>query len=264
MRLRHRSTISLVALCAVLGLLSSAVMAADLGGPRGRSLKDSGSMKEEGYHEPAPFTWTGFYIGAHIGGAWANFDVRNTPEGNGNAFDEGSPGSQYKLEPESFIGGFQAGYNRQYGAIVYGIEADVSFASGRDSLRLETVPPDDFARAKIGTFGTVTARLGYAAGRWMPYVKGGLAFGEVRVNAGDLDGTGTGAVDLTDETSKSATRTGWTVGAGLEWAMTNNWTLKTEYNYIDLGKFKSSNEDGDVFKHAVDTHVVKLGVNYKF
>jgi outer membrane immunogenic protein len=263
MRLKNRSTMTFVALSATLGLLSSAVMAADLGGPRGRSMKDGGSMKDEGYHEATPFTWTGFYIGAHIGGAWGNFDVRNTPEGNGNAFDEGSPGSQYKLEPESFIGGFQAGYNRQYGALVYGIEADVSFANGRESLRLETVPPDDFARAKIGTFGTVTGRLGYAASRWMPYVKGGLAFGEVRVSAGDLIG-GTGAVDLTDETSKSATRTGWTVGAGLEWAMTNNWTLKAEYNFVDLGSFKSGNLDGDVFKHSLDMHVAKFGVNYKF
>lgn len=232
------------------------VLAADLYAPPRASIKDDGDYRPR-------FSWTGFYLGVNAGYGWGRYRVSNTAEGNADAFDEGFPGSAYRLSPDGFIGGVHGGFNWQINSIVLGIEGDVSFANSNDSVTLLTVPPDDFARVRLGTHGTIAARLGLAAGRWMPYLKGGLAFGDIKANAGDII-DGTNLIDLADETRRSVTRTGYVIGGGLEYALTDRWLLKAEYNFIDLGTFKSGNLNGDVFKHEMETHTVKAGISYKF
>jgi len=100
--------------------------------------------------------------------------------------------------------------------------------------------------SKLDYFGTVRARLGYAFDRVLPYVTGGLAWGNNKITANGV--------------SQSNTSTGWTAGAGVEYALTNNWTARAEYLYMDLGKsgFQAVGDAG------LTASTARLGVNYKF
>ncbi|MCX5520167.1 porin family protein [Kaistia defluvii] len=203
--------------------------------------------------EPA-FTWTGLYIGAHGGYAWS--DVSNAGI---NAYGG--------LKPDGWFGGGQAGYNYQFAnQFVLGIEADVSFGDQKDSLSavigdpLENAVTLDYA-TKIDTFGTVRARAGYAFDRFLPYVTGGLAWANAELDFhNQIIADGNVAVDLS--ASDKQTLTGWTIGAGLEYAITNNVTAKVEYLYADLG---SKDFDlGTPVSTDITMQTVKIGLNYKF
>ena len=175
------------------------------------------------------FTWTGFYVGANAGYGWGNVNL------NGWANNIG--------DLDGFVGGGQIGYNYQMGQFVVGLEADLQAAdlSSGNNLGLVGVKTD--------YFGTVRARVGVAFDRFLPYVTGGWAYGNVKTSIG-----GVGSTD------KSHTG-GYAVGAGLEYAFTNNWTAKVEYLYVDLGE-KSVFNTG--VKVGTDFSVVRAGVNYKF
>lgn len=173
---------------------------------------------------PAPvFSWTGFYIGGHAGYGWGS----------------GSDGIA-AADPSGALGGGQVGYNYQFSNnIVAGLEADLS--AGDLSGRIGGVS------SSIDTLGSVRARLGYAAGRLMPYVTGGFAYGTQSVDVLGLD--------------QSKTHAGWAVGAGLEYALTDHWTARTEYIYTDLG---SKFYDALGAEAGASTHAVRAGINFKF
>jgi len=127
---------------------------------------------------------------------------------------------------DGFLGGFQAGYNWQLSQnIVFGLEADIS---GTDMNGTPGGSP-----VHIDYLGTARARIGYAWDRTMLYGTGGFAFAR------------TGVLGVHDN------ETGWALGAGLEWAYSNAWTLKAEYMYHDLGA-------------NFDVSTVKIGANYRF
>ncbi|WP_332119505.1 outer membrane protein [Azorhizobium caulinodans] len=182
------------------------------------------AMPASAVSAPPVFSWTGFYIGANTGYA--------SGSGKGSADALG-------LDPDGWFGGGQVGYNYQFqNNMLVGLEADVqgggiSAGNGPVSSKLES-------------FGTVRARLGYAVDRVLPYVTGGFAWGNNKIT--DFG------------TSQSQTLTGWTVGGGVEYALTNNWTARAEYLYTDLGKadYKALGEAG------VAASTARLGVNYKF
>ncbi|MET4632330.1 outer membrane protein [Kaistia defluvii] len=203
--------------------------------------------------EPA-FTWTGLYIGAHGGYAWLDFKSEPTDAYGG-------------MKPDGWFGGGQAGYNYQFSNnIVLGIEADASFGDQKDSISaligdpLENAVTLDYA-AKIDAFGTVRARAGYAVDRFLPYVTGGLAWANAELDFhNQIIADGNVAVDLS--ASDKQTFTGWTIGAGLEYAVTNNITAKVEYLYADLG---SKDFDlGTPVSADITMQTVKFGLNYKF
>lgn len=194
------------------------------------------------------FDWTGFYAGGHLGGAWskekwvfAATTINASPDPNG------------------FLGGLQAGYNFQSGLWVFGVEADASWADVKGSgLFSEIVPgPDGFGRSKIDFLATLTGRIGFAA--WQQgliYVKGGAAWADEKYWQFS---------DPITTPKVSKTLTGWIIGAGVEQAWTNNWSVKLEYNYIDFGTthvFIPVFDDPETVREKV--HVVKLGLNYKF
>jgi outer membrane immunogenic protein len=142
-------------------------------------------------------------------------------------------------KPSGFAGGVQGGYNWQSGAVVFGLEADIQ-ASGAN---------DTFAPWKFSNpwFGTVRGRVGYALNNVLFYGTGGLAFGELRAEAAAL--------------SESHSSAGWTVGAGAEMGLAQNWTAKIEYLYVDLSDSRfviTGMPNGARFG------VVRLGVNYRF
>lgn len=226
--------------------------------------------------EPVPvavdtFSWTGGYIGINAGYAGGKFkhpfSLNYENEYARSAYAYGIDGS-LDITSSGFVGGVQVGYNWQFdNGLILGAEADFqgSTVKGKISADLSdgTYSINASAETKVDWFGTVRARLGYAATeRFMVYGTGGLAYGHVKssLKAG-YDGFGIDA-------SHSKTKLGWTIGAGAEYAITNNWTFKTEYLYTDLGKttlINISGEDGSFdLKNDVKFHTVRVGLNYKF
>lgn len=241
---------------------------------------------------PAPvaiFSWTGFYVGAHVGGMWADKDWTErcsalipaacvTPENPAAPFRTGHT-------IDSGIAGFQAGYNWQAtNNFVLGIEGDVSGAWSNEACSQIVGNQGGFFAIQRGAgcsnvdwLATVTGRAGIAMGQALFYGKGGVAFAHdsyvVRCtalnNLGAVCPNGT-----TMTTGVSEDRVGWTVGVGIEYAFTNNWSIKGEYNYMDFGTERNrfttirfaglpadSNHDVDIRQRV---SVVKFGVNYRF
>jgi outer membrane immunogenic protein len=194
---------------------------------------------------PPPFSWTGFYLGAHAGWGWSHFNASD-PTGLGGG----------TTDANGFLGGLQLGYNYQIASYVIGVEGDISWANVKKS---ET-DPFLSGTLKNDYFATAALRLGYAMDRWLVYAKGGAAWTRDKLDVTDAFGdTGTGRFN----------RQGWILGAGVEYAFTNNWSAKLEYNYLS---FKSIHEapttTGGLVATPADvslrTNLVKLGVNYRF
>ena len=141
--------------------------------------------------------------------------------------------------PSGVLGGVQAGYNWQSGPLVFGVEGDLQ-ANGAD---------DTFAPWKFSNpwFGTVRGRVGYAFNNIMFYGTGGLAFGELR---GETFGL-----------SESHTTAGWTAGVGAEFGITQHWTAKIEYLYVDLSDNRFSITG---VSNGYEFGLVRAGINYHF
>jgi len=201
---------------------------------------------------PAPIAapvvnWNGFYIGAHVGGAWGTIESQFT--------DVPLPIASGSIN--GFLGGGQIGYNIQSGIFVFGVEADASWTNLQGTTPCFLLVS---CKREADFLGTVTGRVGLTADRALIYVKGGAAWAhfEHETSAG-------GALVATAD----KTVWGWTVGTGVEYAITTNWSAKLEYNFMDFGKntlaFSSPIGGGGV---NVDTtsyvHAAKFGVNYRF
>jgi outer membrane immunogenic protein len=207
-----------------LGLATPAALAADLARPAPRAA----------YPTKAPeahlFDWTGFYAGLNGGYGWG--DSKFTGAGNANT------------SPEGAILGGTIGYNYQWGQTVFGVESDIGWNNAKGSTNCAL----GSCETKSNWLGTTRLRLGYAFDRLMPYVTGGAAYGDVKARVPGLG-------------SDSDTQFGWTVGGGLEYAFTPNWTVKAEYLHVDLGKLNCAVCGGDV---KFNENIVRGGVNYKF
>jgi outer membrane immunogenic protein len=223
-----------VLLAGTAALLASPVLAADLP-VRKAPFTPAASV----------YNWTGFYIGGHVGGAWGDKDWV--------AVGVGPLGSH---DVDGFIGGGQVGFNYQVGRWVFGVEADFSWADV-DGHHIDNVFLGD-NRTKVDWFGTVTGRIGYTFDRTLLYVKAGGAWARDVYTI-----TSTGFFAQTSDTNW-----GWTVGAGLEYGMTPNWSLKLEYNYLsfDTQRVTFVPNTGGPFDRDVDQtiHVLKAGINYRF
>ncbi|WP_230531240.1 outer membrane protein [Microvirga roseola] len=195
---------------------------------------------------PPIFTWTGFYAGVNAGYGWSTGDSRYYDP----AF--GYIGSSRK---GGFVGGAQAGYNYQLGMFVLGAETDLQYAAVGNkgaSYGATYYPGDD-----DGYFGTIRARLGVAFDRALVYGTGGFAYGDIGGNR---------AYDpVLGYHRDNSTNGGWTLGGGVEYAVTDNFTAKVEGLYVDLDT-KSNYALGEIVGTRRDTEfgVVRAGVNYKF
>jgi outer membrane immunogenic protein len=179
------------------------------------------------------FSWTGFYIGINGGGAFGS----SAWDSNGSRNISGGT-----------IGG-TVGYNYQFGQVVAGVEGDIGWADISGS----TACAGGNCKTSDTWLGTVRGRLGYAADRFMPFVTGGAAFGDIRAQAPGFGQVG-------------SNQTGWTLGGGLEAALATNWTAKVEYLYVDLGSFNCGISCGAGVTNNVSFHtnLLRAGVNYKF
>ncbi len=223
---------------------------------------------------PAPYSWTGFYIGGFVGGAFDGSVVAHDNGGGGFTCWNCSSPWHYRLGG-SFIGGAEGGYNFQIAPVVLGLENEVGFLSMKGS-RADPQSPgrDTHSDTTVGQwFDVLSGRVGIAFDRWLVYAKGGVAFTQVESHVVDACTTGScggGAVS----TSGSKTIVTGAGGAGAEYAITNNWSYKLEYLFINLnssvntsGPATAGGATGAIFnfKHTVNgVHTFKLGINYKF
>ncbi len=237
---------------------------------------------------PAPyvapvFTWTGFYLGVNAGAAW---------HGNDNCpgfydYSAGVIGPRVRdfapscnSDDTAFTGGFQGGFNWQMGAVVFGLEGDVNWI-GNDSKRgyvnyAYKLNKTDYLYSLDGSqqsnmLGSIRGRLGWSFDRALLYVTGGAAFR----NAGSNDAVNvydkSGNLLQTFGANSDRSNVGWSLGGGLEWAFTNNVSLKIEYLHSqfnrDNGIYLSKDDPCHVFRNdsgrdSVD--VMRFGINYRF
>src|SRR5664280_152091 len=185
-------------------------------------------------YEP-PFSWTGFYIGINGGGAWGRSDWSNTLGTN-------------TIDTSGAVVGGTIGYNYQMGQTVFGLEGDGDWSNLRGST---TGGACTSCETHNSWLATARGRLGYAFGRFMPYVTGGAAFGDVKATAAGFG-------------SQTTTRVGWTGGGGLEAAIAGPWTAKVEYLYVDLGKGSCDVATcGLATSASFHTNIVRVGLNYR-
>jgi outer membrane immunogenic protein len=191
-------------------------------------------------YAPLPyFNWTGFYIGINGGGAW----------GGSSQFD--FPGStSTSFHTSGWLAGGTLGANYQLGHLVLGLEGDIDASDIHGSSAC--MGGGFLCQTRTDWLGTARGRIGYAFDRFLPYLTGGLAVGHLTAS---VPGIG----------SATNTSAGWTVGGGIEVALTGNWSVKAEYLYVDLGSFDCST-CGGVPSTSVEftTNVVRAGINYRF
>lgn len=188
---------------------------------------------------PVAYNWTGLYAG--INGGW----------GFGDSSWVDRLGSTGDFDVSGGLVGGTLGYNWQNGPVVFGVETDLAW-SGIEGDTTVTCPLG--CETSNGWLGTARARLGYAVDRWMPFVSGGAAYGDIEASTPGFAGT-------------SDTNVGWTVGGGAEFALAGNWTAKGEYLYVDLGELNCSAANcGGAGPTKIDfsAHVLRAGLNYRF
>jgi outer membrane immunogenic protein len=206
----------------------------------------------------APYSWTGFYVGGSLGVAAALGSVSDL---SGSLYDAGSKGYDTSL---GAIFGANVGYNFQSGNLVYGVEADISYNTAKSDVSIYNVTPDDHLRSTSNVLSTARVRVGYAFDRALLFVTGGIALSNLNVSAtGNFGPTDFGTAGF------SGWETGWAVGTGLEYAITQNWTVRAEGLYVDFGSRTAWTVSGLTltpmgFQFNNQELIARLGANYKF
>jgi len=211
---------------------------------------------------PPPFSWTGFYIGGNLGGAWTNTNITDSNFGlnfhNGNS--------------AVFVAGGQVGFNYQVGSVVFGVEGDFDWAANNNNTTVAVVGPLGHgftASANDRWMATLAGRLGYAFDRWMIYAKGGG--GWVGANGFTVTDVTAG---ITATPGNSSTVSGWLIGGGFEWAFANSWSLRAEYDYFGLsgrsftipgGVIPALGLAADTFNTGTSNiQMATVGINFRF
>ena len=205
--------------------------------------------------------WSGFYVGVNGGYGVASDPMTTTftPATNG--------GYQLGLGPEGWLGGGQIGYNSQFGRWILGVEADAQASGLKDSICFDACKPTiSFnVEQKLPWFATVRGRIGYAAGSVLLYGTGGMAFATVKTSPYQVDAGSVSSGSFSDF------RTGWTVGGGIESALSDGWSAKFEYLYMDFGRISHSLPDAysgaahpETYAFEIRQQLVRLGLNYHF
>jgi outer membrane immunogenic protein len=191
------------------------------------------SYKAPAYVADPIFSWTGFYIGANAGYGFGSSSWSTGP----------SP------SPKGFVAGGQLGYNYQYSAFVFGLEADFDYSAVKGDVACGGLLVT--CSTKNNYLATGRGRIGYAFDRFLPYFTGGVAFG--KLTAGSNLGEGT------------STKTGYAIGGGLEYAFSGAWSVRAEYLYVDLGTFSCGVPCGAPSANvSFKESIVRAGVNYRF
>jgi len=200
---------------------------------------------------PSVATWTGCYIGGSVGGV----HFRTSGSYDDFSVNEGDPIASGKT---GFIGGGNLGCNWQKRSFVYGIEGDFSALAGLNSYQAGSHDTDYHFNSNARWLATVRGRAGIATDDTLLYITGGGAFANVRNTLTDFTTIGN---------TRSETMTGWTVGAGIDYRLTNNWFVRGEFLYVDLGTFhKNFTGAGSLYVSHLSHELMigRVGLNYKF
>ena len=222
-------SLSTLSLALGLALVSPAVLAADLGG-----YDPSGPVS----FTSAAYDWTGFYAGVNAGYSW----------GDAALSIGGAPIPGVDLNPAGLNAGVQAGFNMDMGGVLVGAEGDIQVSGVGDSYNAGGREDN----SRIDYFGTLRGRVGMPLENVLPYLTGGLAF------ASNTETAATGGPTLTDTNF----HTGWTIGGGIEVAVTDAVSVKAEYLYMDLGA--QTYDLGTPVENHLTAHTVRAGINYAF
>ncbi len=191
-------------------------------------------------YAPVMGVWSGFYVGAHAGMTSGNFQSTDTL----------GVISKVKAKDSSFSGGALVGYNYQMNNYVLGLEADYTAFELSKSKVVSTGA--GALEQSADYLVTVRGRVGYAVDKFLPFVTAGVAF----TNSENQYNTLAGALIA----SQSKTRTGLALGAGVDYAFTNNIIGRVEYQYATFNdKFNFVSD-----KAKLDLHTVRAAVAYKF
>ena len=233
-------------------LLAGVAIVASLTGP---AVAADLAVRAPVYKAPPPvvavYNWTGFYIGGNVGGVWAKDDVTwsaSTAGFGAGAFTAAlNAAGTGRIDGNGVTAGGQIGFNYQINSVVvWGVEADLNYTDLSDSRSLAVAsPPATPGTTVTSTYeskwlATVRGRIGVLPTQnLLLYVTGGAAFAGIKTSDFaffTFDGSSNAA-------SSDKTKTGWTVGAGAEWAVSGGWSVKAEYLYVDLGSisYASSN-----------------------
>jgi outer membrane immunogenic protein len=264
------------AVAAAIALTALSAQAAD--------ITSSGGLKDVPVYTPI-YAWTGFYFGVNGGYASSNGGRTLSTSTDWVFADEGGPQSGTfdstigKVASSGGFGGGQLGYNVQHGSFVFGLEIDAqaSNVNGKTATSidasglLEGLTINAAAKSELDWFATLRARLGYAAGPLLLYATGGFAVGGVKDSLWLSSSPNFGSFAF----SNNETRAGYTVGGGVEYLISLSWSLKAEYQYIDLGSSRirgtvlsTDNETyvaaGDLSTSRIDHtyNTVRAGLNY--
>ncbi len=203
------------------------------------AVADGPAGPQSAFGEARPaISWAGYHVGIQGGASFWSTEHLFTGGVASGAFDFSS----------GFVGAMW-GSTWQRGALVYGFDSDISFAD-TDGSRAGPGCGAGTCFSEVSYFGTSRVRFGYAMDRMLVYATGGLAY--ARVHAGNT----------TDQGSK--TRYGWTLGAGMEWALTPKWSAKLEYQHLDYGEGHNYTTGGTGADVDLDADIMRVGMNYRF
>lgn len=249
-------------------LLASVILC----GTSGYALSADAVVEEVVVEAPLVVSWTGMYVGAHAGYSWGSLDGNLT-------FDPGTgpivvfDPSAHDIDTDGWLLGGQIGFNYQVNSLVFGLEADASWSDAKGDGSFTTIAGDTNwdIETQLDWFGTVRGRMGVAVDNFLLYGTAGVAFGQ---SSADLVVTNTIPCCLETATgSAEEDHVGWAAGAGAEWMFSQNWSLKGEYLYTDLGSadyrlvgttFLGDPHTTDSFPADLSFHTIRLGVNYRF
>jgi outer membrane immunogenic protein len=252
------------------------------------------------YKAPPPMivpvaTWQGFYVGGNVGYGWDPASATFNPSTYattilgplGGPFVDTGPDSgpiALSVAPKGWLGGAQFGYNWQRQSLVLGAEADIMGANIKGSTSAPffvngTEGGDDAGfsgnvglQQKLDYFGTLRGRLGWANDTLLLYGTGGLAWGHVTTTFNTFGITQTALGGFTPAqlaalqsggfASASDIRWGYAVGAGFEWMIARNWSVRGEYLYVNLGGGDTLVIPGGVANSNLSVNVARVGFNY--
>ena len=229
----------------------------------------SGAAWSDGYYPPyetndgpvigrAP-SWSGFYIGAHLGGTWAS----SSAHASGVTLND-----SWSFSPSGIIAGATLGYNWQTGPVVFGVEGDLGYLGlGGSGGYYVPFGYDASTTTDTDLYMSIRGRLGVLVNGWMLYGTAGWLGADTTVKV--LEACDIFCTLPTVSGSHSAWRNGWTIGGGFEVGIEGPWTAKLEYLYYDLGTASvttpaTSGVGATNWRVDTDGSIVRAGINYRF
>ena len=208
------------------------------------------------YLAPAPvYSWTGFYVGAEFGGQWGNNSTSLVNNYTGNTLL--TTGS---YNTSGVVGGGLVGYNYQINQFVLGVEGDLTGSSNQGRFSATNALGFNASQNSQYGFGAgVRGRLGYAIDRTLIYATGGWAYETIDQTYNNP------TINNYLQQKISTDRSGYTIGGGVEYAFSPNWSARLEYRWTDYGKYVSSYDGGlfSIQQHPTDNAII-AAINYHF